>query len=400
MDEKDKEGDFEIHSDGTVDMKVCMISTGHTPLDDRLYFKETLSLAKRYSPIFLIMHSEENNLEVRKGIELIPLKKRKSLLSRLLMIPRIIATVLKVRPEVCHLHDYELIFILPLLRLLSRSKLIYDAYEVYPEMVLQSENIPRFLRPLFAKAVDINERLLSRFAHHIITADDNIAIRFKAISCKVTTLFNYPRLSIFIPDSNKVDQLRRRYNNRIPIIYHGSMSIQRGLFHMIDAMQILKTEQPKIMLILIGEINERLLKRVEEEIDEKNLHEHIDIIGEVDHREIVNYITVSKIGLIPFLPTEKFKKNIPTKQFEYMACGVPVLGADLPPIASYILTAKCGKVYEPMKVKGLALGVMEMLRNGNEWDRMSEAGRRAVQTLWNWDMMEKKILDVYESLLN
>jgi len=82
-----------------------------------------------------------------------------------------------------------------------------------------------------------------------------------------------------------------------------------------------------------------------------------------------------------------------------MACGVPVLGADLPPVASYINDAGCGRVFDSTSVQALASGVCSMLNDQSEWQRMSDAGKVAVQDKWNWDKMEDKLYAVYEELL-
>ena len=382
-------------------MKICMLSTGHAPLDDRIYYKEVISLAKRFSPIILVMPGEQSDyIYEENGIRFVPLRKAESLITRFLIIPQAIKKVIKIQPQVCHIHDYELIFILPFLRLFSRCKIIYDVHEVYPEMVMESKKIPRLLCPFMSKLVDISEKILSKLANYIITADGNISKRFSNMNNHVTTIFNYPRLSLFTVNEKKLSLLKERYKNRTPIIYQGGIAENRGLFQMIRAMRILKDKKPDIILLLLGQISNNLLKRVKMEIKENRLQKYIEIVGWLPHREIVEYICISKVGLVPLLPTKKFMKNIPIKQFEYMACGVPVLGANLPPIASYITASACGKVFDSTSIESLANGVIDILQDKSEWKRMSDAGKKATREMWNWDKMEERLFNVYEELLS
>lgn len=382
-------------------IKICMLSTGHSPVDDRIYHKEVVSLAKQYSSIIMVMPGEESDLlKNEQGIEFSPLGRMGSIFTRFFFIPKAIFKILKIRPDICHFHDYELIFALPFLRLFSRCKIIYDVHETYPEMVLQSTKVPKILRSFIAKVVDICEKRLSRLASHIIASDDRILERFHSVNSGTDTIFNYPRLSIFNCDSNKMSELKKQYQGRTPIIYQGSITEDRGLFLMIKAMAILKLKRPDLILQLVGSINENLLQQAKREIKERKLQSHIDIIGWVPHQEIVNYISISKVGLVPLLPTEKYLKNIPIKQFEYMACGVPVLGANLPPIAHYINSSRCGKVFDSTSEEALASGVLDIIQNDDEWMLMSEAGKKAVNELWNWDQMETKLLKIYERILN
>jgi glycosyltransferase involved in cell wall biosynthesis len=104
------------------------------------------------------------------------------------------------------------------------------------------------------------------------------------------------------------------------------------------------------------------------------------------------------LGLVPLQPTEKYMRNIPIKVFEYMACGLPVLGADLPPIARYIEESGAGRVYDSTSVESLAANVLDMLANEAELARMSKNGLRAVRERWNWERMEARLLEAYDEL--
>lgn len=379
--------------------RICIISTGHSLIDDRIYYKEALSIVRRYPSVSIIANDMGQYSKKNDDITFVPLRKPKSIMQRLLINLVIIKRILMIKPQVCHFHDFEFIFALPFLKIFSRCKIIYDVHEAYPEMAEASNKIPKLFRPVAGKLVALSEKLLSYFADWIITADDNIASAFKH-KHNVVTIFNYPRLSIFSPEWERVSYLKCRYADKVPIIYQGGISENRGLFTMIGAMEILKGERPDIILLLVGEMEDGLLKRAKQEIHKKKLQENIDIIGWVSHKDVVNYIYISKVGLVPFLQTKKFMKNIPIKQFEYMACGVPVLGSDLPPIASYIEKAQCGRLFDSSSADALALGVLEIIRNEEEWKRMSEAGRKAVTDIWNWDKMEDKLMTVYDNLLS
>jgi glycosyltransferase involved in cell wall biosynthesis len=377
-----------------------MLTTWHVPLDDRIYYKEILSLIKKYPSISIVAPRDSSDQSFdHPDIKFFPLKMKKTTLSRFFVLPQAIKIVLKIRPDVCHFHDFEFLFALPLLRLFSRTKFIYDAHEVFPDMVRESRKKSRLIFPLFSKMVDISERWLARLAHYVIATDENIAIRFRVIRQKVSVIYNYPRLSLFVQDKQKTARLEKHYKNRLPIIYIGGMSEDKGLFQMLKAMQIIRTKRPEVLLLLIGFVKKKYRKRLNDELIKEGMQEIVDYLGWIPHTDIVNYIHISKIGLIANLPTEKWKKNIPIKQFEYMACGIPVLGSDLPPIAPYIKASGCGKVFDPTSADALAKSIQEILEDEENWKNMSENGKMAVQKSWNWSQMEKKLFSIYERVL-
>ncbi len=378
--------------------KIMMLATGHSPFDDRIYFKEALSLSKKYARIIIVAPGREAENKGDSGIEHLPLPEAGSLIARAFLIFRAAGAVMRERPDVCHLHDFELIFLLPFLRLFSKCKIIYDVHEVYPEAVLDSNKISKFLQLPLAIVVDITERILARLAHYIVTSDSDIAKRFETCH-RVATLFNYPRVSGLAFDEHGISFLKGRYVNRVPIIYQGSMSKQRGVFQLLDAMKILRDRRSDIILLLVGAKDNDLLREVSERIKDYGLGDCVEVVKWIPHTEVFDYIRVSRLGIIPFLPTKKLMKNIPIKQFEYMACGVPVLGSDLPPISSYVKAAGCGRVFDPGSAEALAAAALDMLKDEDEWKRMSEAGRKAVRELWNWEKMEAELFSVYEEVL-
>ncbi len=377
--------------------RICMLSTGHDPLDDRIYYKEALSLAKRHPAITIVAQGAPTKRENGCGIEFRSLGQAKSLLGRVLLIPRAVLATARLRPSVCHFHDYELIFAIPLLKLFSR-RVIYDAHELNFETALESGKIPRLFRRPFSRLVDKAEKTLSGLADYVIASDQSIAEGFDERKTPVETIFNYPRLALFKPDEERLRSLRNVYRGRTPILYQGSMGEERGLFVMIRAMEIVRASRPDVVLLLVGPMDGGLKRSAEDLVSEKRLEDCVQIIGPVPHKDVVNFIAVSRVGLVPLLPTKKFMKNIPIKQFEYMACGVPVLGADLPPIASYVNESRTGLTFDSTSPDALAKGVLAILENEREWKKMSDAGKRAVQDRWNWDEMEKRLLRVYEQV--
>jgi len=381
-------------------MKICILTTGHSPLDDRIYYKEVLSLLNTYSSIFIIApgtKDEFQNIRDEK-VRFILLKKPSSLRQRLMLVIKGLKAVYTLKPDVVHIHDYELIFVLPILRHLLKAKIIYDVHEAYPEMALNSLRIPKIIKPLTAKIVYSCEKLFARFADVIITADDNIHSRFIEFHSNVYSIFNYPRMSLFQINRAEVEKLKQRYSGRIPIIYHGGMSLTKGLFLMLEAMEIVKRKRADIVLLLIGSMDKSLLRKVKSEIYKRDIKDNVELLGWIPHEKIGNYISICKAGLVCYLPTKKYNKNIPIKQFEYMACGIPVIGADLPPIAYYITKAGCGKLFEPGNPDFLARCIIEIIENEELWRRMSEAGISAINERWNWRLMEQKLLSIYRNL--
>jgi glycosyltransferase involved in cell wall biosynthesis len=306
--------------------------------------------------------------------------------------------VWSTRPDIVHFHDYDILLVAPIMRYLLPSRLVYDAHEDYPASALISERFPRALRPAIARLVRLFELALARCCTLIIAADTPTAEYLAQTGVLVRVLFNYPRVSLFPDEETKPDRNQEFFADHSVITYQGTMGADRGLFHMIGAMPCILARRPDCRLLLVGLKDDGLRRRALALADRLGVREAVVVIPWLPHVEIHRYLRRSKIGLVPLQPEEKYKRNIPIKLFEYMACGLPVLAADLPPIRPYIEESGAGLLYDSTSPEALAEGVIGMLSDEETLRQMGENGRRAVRERWNWGKMEERLLEAYEEL--
>lgn len=377
--------------------RVAMLTTRHSAQDDRIYFKQALSIAKRFD-VVVIAPDDGDDLAWQDGIESVPIPRRSTILGRLWNLAEAVTAVRKSNVGVCHFHDLDLVLAVPALRLLTRAKLVFDSHEAYPQQMLVSPKIPDYARPFTSWLVNIVEKTLVRLCHHVVTADLPTRESFATHGIPSTCVFNYPPLEIFDTDDSVLREQASRYRGRLPIIYQGTASPDRGLFHMIEALPFIRSRCASVLLRIVGLKDPRLQAESRRRASELGVEELLEITPWVPHQEIGYPMKTSLLGLAPWQPEEKHKRNIPIKIFEYMACGLPVVAADLPSIAPYILDSGSGVLYDSTNAEELARCVVELLENSEERLRMAESGLKAVRDKWNWGAMESVLLDVYASL--
>ncbi|NLM20151.1 MAG: glycosyltransferase family 4 protein [Peptococcaceae bacterium] len=185
------------------------------------------------------------------------------------------------------------------------------------------------------------------------------------------------------------------------LIYQGDITLERGVYHVVQAIGILREKYPDIKMVFVGAFNDTLGKEiVDRYIAENNLQDHIEFTGRVPHSEVEHYIRKSKIGLVTLMPVPKFYKNIPTKQFEYMSCGLPVVGSNLPPIRRFLTPYNSGIVVDPTKPEEIAKAIGILLSDPRLCEEMGQNGIKAVREEYNWGKMEELLLKIYNRLEN
>ncbi|MDD4359611.1 MAG: glycosyltransferase, partial [Syntrophaceticus sp.] len=98
-------------------------------------------------------------------------------------------------------------------------------------------------------------------------------------------------------------------------------------------------------------------------------------------------------------PIPNYYDSYPTKMFEYMAMGLPVIVSDFPLYRSIVEKEQCGLCVNPESTEEIAQAVKWLLDNPGEAEAMGKRGQDVTLKKYNWDQEQSKLLDFYRSLL-
>ena len=92
--------------------------------------------------------------------------------------------------------------------------------------------------------------------------------------------------------------------------------------------------------------------------------------------------------------------NLPTKVYEYMGAGLPSIVSDTPSARELEKDFGCCVCVDPDKPEEIAAAIRSLLDDPERRAAMGERGYGALQTRFNWQTEEKKLLALYEELLS
>lgn len=375
-------------------VKVCHLSSLHKHLDPRIFYRECISLAKAGYQVCLICPCGKNGIvEKVKIVDCIRWNNR---FLRMIFSPLIVFPALKLNAEIYHFHAVELIPVGLILKLMFRKKVIYDIHEDFPSMMLHKLYIPKILRTVISKAIYWTEQMSTRIFDGIVTADPFVLNAFPHVpSNRKMVFYNLPSLDIFKELS--YNPLEKSFD----IVYLGGMSERAGTFILIDAIQRLVLSGLKPRILLIGYFdNDKSKEEIMNEIIKRQLGEYFDIRGRVPHQEVPKLLSKARIGAISLQPVPKFLKNIPSKLFEYWACGLPVVASDLLPIRRFFKNNDYGFIVEPKNPKAFAEAFYYLMTNPEEAEAMGRRGQTAVLEKLNCKTEGEKLAHFYEHILS
>jgi glycosyltransferase involved in cell wall biosynthesis len=375
--------------------RVCILSSVHLALDNRVFYREACSLQRAgYDVTLIAVHPHD---EVRDGVRIVALP-RVPRWQRPLLWLRLARLALAARAGIYHLHDPELLLVVPWLRLLSGRPAIYDIHESYPEFIQVKEYLPGWVRGAVAGAFRWLEPALARLQSALIFSDDQIAATFERVRRPKATLYNFPERAFI----EAAQQATQGGGEREPaVLYLGGMERNRGSRLVAEAFELVRREVPAARLRLVGHFEPAALEQeLRADAARRGFAEALDITGRVPFEQIGGYLCRSAVGWVPWQAVPKNQKNVPTKLFEYMAYGLPVVAGDLPSTRPFIQDGENGFLVAAGDPAAHAQAIVRLLRDPLAASAMGRAGQARVAAEWNWDAVEQRLLALYEALLH
>jgi glycosyltransferase involved in cell wall biosynthesis len=185
------------------------------------------------------------------------------------------------------------------------------------------------------------------------------------------------------------------------IIYLGAMARIRGLVEVIEAFALVAKQYPKWELYLVGSCRpasfEQELRNLAQE---RGVEANTKFIAWVPYEEKERLSCQASMGIITYLPHSNNTSCLPNKLFDYMLVGLPVIASDFPLYREVVEPSRCGLIVDPTRPEEIAQAMAYLIEHPQEARQMGENGRRTVLDKYNWEKESRKLLQIYEAVLN
>lgn len=293
-----------------------------------------------------------------------------------------IALVLQMSPDLVHANDYDTMWIGVAAKLLRRSRLVYDAHELWPD---QDGDVGWRVWLIAC------EWLFVRVADALVAANpgisETIARRYRVR--RPVVVRNLPGSAAQSPAPPE----GLRAGAQPLAIYIGSLAPERGIEHAIRALAHVEG----LRLRLMGSGTEEYRAHLERTADAVGVGDRVEYRPAVDPAAVADTIAGVDMGVV--LTEATCLNNVlslPNKLFEYAAAGLPVVASDLPILGPLVREEGIGEVVPAGDLDAIA-GAMRRLaepaRNAEARERVRSFGERV-----NWQQERRMLEGAYTGL--
>lgn len=386
-------------------LRIAMVSYSFFENDNRV-LRYATTLAKRgdYVDVFALRRESKPAEELVEGVHVHRLQDRvRDEKNRLSYASRILQFLFRATRQVgkcdrktpydlLHIHSVpDLMVFTALVPRLRGVPVILDIHDILPEFYASKFQAGK-KSGLFKTMVGI-ERISSRFASHVIIANDlwyERLISRGLASEKCTVVLNSPDRSIFRRSGN-VPPTRGKFK----ILYPGSINWHQGLDLAIQAVALISEQVPEAELHIYGEGPQKV--ELLQLIQALGMGKRIFIHPMLSLSDVAKAMENANLGVVPKRKDNFGNEAFSTKILEFMAMGVPVVVADTT-IDKYYFDDSVVTFFSGGDANDLARKLLEIIRNPAARVRQVENASRFVEKI-DWSVKQYEYLALVDQLV-
>lgn len=365
---------------------VCHLSSVHFATDTRIFYKYARSLSSEYRVTVVGLHP---NKEVIEGIHIIPFTEFKYRGTRLFLSWFLmLIKALRIKANVYHIHDPELLMCAFFLQKMGK-KVIIDVHENIAEDIFEKDWLP-FKKGVFA-IFNVIERAVCK-NNPVVVSEDSYLERYRQFAPNLRVIHNYVETQHFAP-------FRSSERDPLKLFYMGIILESRCILEILDAMYMLHQKGLRVSFHCVGKLYKRIQTQIESHPNYPILKPYLFFYDRMLLTEGYKHSVSCGIGLCLIKPMRNAIESKPTKLFEYMACGLPIVTSHFPLYQSLVDNWGLGVGVDPNYPAQIADAIQGLIENPLKRAAISDLGPKVAVTHFDWSSERIKLMALYNEVL-
>lgn len=280
-------------------------------------------------------------------------------------------------------------------RHLRGARVLLNVQDIHPDLSIESGLLRN---PFLIKAALAFERWIYRHHRNIVVISDGFKKNLLAKgvpAAKVSVIPNWVDTD-FLRPLEKDNPVARTYGlaDRFVVMYSGTISISSydTLVRLLDAAALLR-DDPNVLFALVGDGFKA--KDLKAEAERRGLP-NVAFIPFQPYPDLPHLMASADVLLVP-LDKEKSLLSVPSKLYNFMAAGRPILGlaVEESEVHALIAGSGCGTTVPPDDPARIAAAIRGLAADPDARGRQAAAGRAHALAHYS----RESVLDAFERLM-
>ena len=396
-------------------MRIGMVLDAAFPPDPRVE-NEAVSLVKSGHQVYLfcLEYGDEKVSEIINGIQVKRYKSSKLeyKLSALvytipfytfLMQKKIDQFITETKIEALHIHDIRIAQAVFNANKKFNLPVVLDLHDNMPEVMKLYPHLQKFPGKyiISPKKWKQKEEEFIKKATKVISVSpefiETLQMRLPSEKEKFILVPNTIRASFF-EEYTVNASIIEKYKNKFVILYLGDTHVRRGLQTAISSVEKLKDKIPNIKLVIVGKNTTDVV--LKQQVEDLKLYDFVDFEGWQNVALFQSYILSSAVCISPLHRNLQHDVAYANKIFQYMSLGKSLLVSDAIAQKRLIERTNSGLVHQEKDVKDFSDKILKLFSDEKLRTQLGENGKNFVRNEFSWEQTSKKLLHLYENLLN
>lgn len=392
-----------------------MILDAAFPPDPRVE-NEAVSLVKSGHQVYLfcLEYGDEKVSEIINGIQVKRYKSSKLeyKLSALvytipfytfLMQKKIDQFITETKIEALHIHDIRIAQAVFNANKKFNLPVVLDLHDNMPEVMKLYPHLQKFPGKyiISPKKWKQKEEEFIKKATKVISVSpefiETLQMRLPSEKEKFILVPNTIRASFF-EEYTVNASIIEKYKNKFVILYLGDTHVRRGLQTAISSVEKLKDKIPNIKLVIVGKNTTDVV--LKQQVEDLKLYDFVDFEGWQNVALFQSYILSSAVCISPLHRNLQHDVAYANKIFQYMSLGKSLLVSDAIAQKRLIERTNSGLVHQEKDVKDFSDKILKLFSDEKLRTELGENGKNFVRNEFSWEQTSKKLLHLYDNLLN
>jgi glycosyltransferase involved in cell wall biosynthesis len=282
---------------------------------------------------------------------------------------------------------------------LTWNRFLLEIRDIWPESIT---TVGAMKKGIAIRFLEVLEKWMYQSASWIVAVGEGykqkIIARAPTTTSRISVITNGVDLEQFRPEEKDPDfQARWGLNGKFVCAYVGTIGMAHGLDIVLRAASLAKARQgSSIKYLLVGDGAEK--SRLQALSQAQGLSDWIVFTGRLPKGEMSQVLSNSDCLLVHLKKSELFESVIPSKIFEAMAVGKPILMAVRGEAAEIVQASGSGLDLQPESEQELDAAVQRLSSDRCFYQSLCDKGRLFVEEHYSRDVLADRYLKLIRQL--